>query len=50
LIFKNSKENSNVFVAKEPKVTAPKPIKIKKQYIEKGTHFFPRPNIAQFLI
>ena len=33
---------SNPRVKKEPK--------IKKQYIGKGTHFFPKPSIAQFLI
>jgi UPF0176 protein len=50
LTFKNNEENHGVFVAKEPKVTVPKPVKIKKQYIGKGTHFFPKPSIAQFLI
>jgi UPF0176 protein len=33
---------SNTVAKKEPK--------IKKQYIGKGTHFFPKPSIAQFLI
>ena len=27
-----------------------KEIKVKKQYIGKGTHFFPKPSVAQFLI
>jgi UPF0176 protein len=50
LTFKNNEETHATFVEKEPKVTVPKPIKIKKQYIGKGTHFFPKPSIAQFLI
>lgn len=50
LTFKNNEETQAVFVAKEPKISNPKPIKIKKQYIGKGTHFFPKPSIAQFLI
>jgi UPF0176 protein len=27
-----------------------KEVKIKKQYVGKGTHFFPKPSVAQFLI
>lgn len=50
LTFKNNIENHGVFVAEKPKKEVQKESKIKKQYIGKGTHFFPKANIAQFLI
>nr|WP_315197656.1 rhodanese-related sulfurtransferase [uncultured Flavobacterium sp.] len=50
LAFKNKEENHTVFGSKEPKTATQKPIKIKKQYVGKGTHFFPKPSVAQFLI
>jgi UPF0176 protein len=50
LTFKNNIETHSVFVSEEPKSEVKKEPKIKKQYIGKGTHFFPKPSIAQFLI
>jgi len=50
LTFKNNIETHGVFIAEEPKSKAKKEPKIKKIYIGKGTHFFPKANIAQFLI
>jgi len=50
LTFKNDIESHGVFIADEPKPEAKKELKIKKIYIGKGTHFFPKPSIAQFLI
>ncbi|TDE04427.1 rhodanese-related sulfurtransferase [Flavobacterium sandaracinum] len=54
LTFKNNEETHAVFVAEKPSKNArtgvKKEIKIKKQYIGKGTHFFPKPSIGQFLI
>jgi UPF0176 protein len=43
-------ESHGVFVAEKLKPEAKKEPKIKKIYIGKGTHFFPKANIAQFLI
>ena len=50
LTFKNNIESHSVFVAEEPKPAAKKKLKVKKQYIGKGTHFYPKVNIGQFLI
>jgi len=54
LTFKNNEETHGVFVAEKPSKNArtgvKKEVKIKKQYIGKGTHFFPKPSIGQFLI
>jgi UPF0176 protein len=50
LTFKNNEESHGVFIAEEPKPEVKKEPKIKKIYIGKGTHFFPKANIAQFLI
>jgi UPF0176 protein len=50
LIFKNNKESQGIFVAETPKIATKKEVKVKKQYIGKGTHFFPKPSVGQFLI
>jgi UPF0176 protein len=54
LTFKNNEETHGVFVAEKPSrsvgTTIKKEPKIKKVYIGKGTHFFPKPSIGQFLI
>jgi UPF0176 protein len=50
LTFKNNIESHGVFVAEEPKPATKKEPKVKKQYIGKGTHFYPKANIGQFLI
>ncbi|MBP6182004.1 rhodanese-related sulfurtransferase [Flavobacterium sp.] len=50
LTFKNSEETHGVFVADKPKIAIKKEQKVKKIYIGKGTHFFPKPSIGQFLI
>ena len=50
LTFKNNEESHSTFVAEQPKTVIKKEPKIKKQYIGKGTHYFPKPSIAQFLI
>ena len=50
LTFKNNLESHGVFIAKEPKQALKKEPKLKKIYIGKGTHFFPKATIAQFLI
>ena len=50
LTFKNNMESHAVFVAEEQKFAVKKEPKLKKIYIGKGTHFFPKANIAQFLI
>jgi UPF0176 protein len=50
LTFKNSEETHGVFVSEKPKTVIKKEPKIKKIYIGKGTHFFPKPSIGQFLI
>lgn len=50
LTFKNNEETHGVFVAEKPKSVVKKQPKVKKTYIGKGTHFFPKPSIAQFLI
>ncbi|MFV5701460.1 rhodanese-related sulfurtransferase [Flavobacterium sp. XS2P12] len=54
LTFKNNEETHGVFVAEKPSrsvgTTVKKEQKVKKIYIGKGTHFFPKPSIGQFLI
>ena len=50
LTFKNNEETHGVFVADKPKTAVKKEQKVKKIYIGKGTHFFPKPSIGQFLI
>jgi UPF0176 protein len=50
LTFKNNIESHSTFVAETTKEVATKEVKIKKQYIGKGTHFFPKPSVGQFLI
>jgi UPF0176 protein len=50
LTFKNNIESHGVFVTEQPKIEVKKEPKIKKIYIGKGTHFFPKASIAQFLI
>ncbi|TDD99530.1 oxygen-dependent tRNA uridine(34) hydroxylase TrhO [Flavobacterium cellulosilyticum] len=50
LTFKNNEESHSTFVAEQAKEVVKKEPKIKKQYIGKGTHFFPKPSVAQFLI
>ena len=50
LTFKNNEETHGVFVADKPKTALKKEQKVKKIYIGKGTHFFPKPSIGQFLI
>ncbi|PKH66835.1 hypothetical protein CXF59_13035 [Flavobacterium sp. ALD4] len=50
LTFKNNLESLGTFVAAESKVAIKKEMKIKKQYVGKGTHFYPKPSIGQFLI
>lgn len=50
LTFKNNEETHGVFVAEKPKTSVKKEQKVKKIYIGKGTHFFPKPSIGQFLI
>jgi len=50
LTFKNNSESHGLFVPEKPKPAAKKEPKIKKIYIGKGIHFYPKANIAQFLI
>ena len=50
LTFKNKEETHSTFVAENPKVAIQKEVKVKKLYIGKGIHFYPKANIAQFLI
>jgi UPF0176 protein len=50
LTFKNNEEIQSTFVAEQPKSVIKKEVKIKKQFIGSGTHFFPKPSVAQFLI
>ena len=50
LTFKNNEEIHGTYVAAATKTTTKKERKINKTYIGKGTHFFPKPSIAQFLI
>ncbi|MES2240817.1 MAG: rhodanese-related sulfurtransferase [Bacteroidota bacterium] len=54
LTFKNNQDplaavpTLSELVKSKPRVK--KEVKIKKEYLGKGTHFFPKPSIAQFLI
>jgi UPF0176 protein len=54
LTFKNNEETHGVFIAEKPspstETSIKKETKNKKIYIGKGTHFFPKPSIGQFLI
>lgn len=50
LTFKNNSDSPTVFGTSEKKPAATKTPKIKKLYIGKGVHFFPKSNIGQFLI
>lgn len=50
LTFKNNSDNQTFFGTNEKKPIATKAPKIKKLYIGKGEHFFPKSNIGQFLI
>ena len=50
LTFKNNIESHSVFVAEEKKSVVAKAPKIKKMFIGKGTHFYPKASIAQFEI
>jgi UPF0176 protein len=50
LTFKNNFDNQTVFGTNEKKPIHTKAPKIKKLYIGKGIHFFPKSNIGQFLI
>jgi len=50
LNFKNNFDNQTVFGTNEKKPILTKTPKIKKLYIGKGIHFFPKSNIGQFLI
>ena len=54
LTFKNNEETHGVFVAEKQfrtvETISKKEPKVKKIYIGKGTHFFPKPSIGQFLI
>jgi UPF0176 protein len=50
LTFKNNTESHVVFIAEKPKPIAKKEPKVKKQYIGKGIHFYPKATVGQFLI
>ena len=50
LTFKNNEETHGTFVATAKKETDLKAPKLKKIRIGKGTHYFPKSGIAQFLI
>lgn len=50
LTFKNNSDTQTVFGTNEKKPIAAKTQKIKKLYIGKGEHYFPKSNIGQFLI
>src|SRR3970282_1075732 len=57
LTFKNKEANldplatvPNLADLTKSKALAKKAPKIKKQYIGRGTHFFPKPSVGQFLI
>ena len=50
LTFKNNIETYSTFVAVDQKIEIKKTAKIKKTYIGKGTHYFPKAGISQFLI
>jgi len=50
LTFKNNLESHGIFVAEKPKLALKKENKIKKTYIGKGIHYYPKARIGQFLI
>ena len=50
LTFKNNSDNQTVFGTNEKKPIAIKTPKVKKLYIGKGEHYFPKSNIGQFKI
>lgn len=50
LTFKNNLETHGVFIAEHPKIAIKKEAKVKKTYIGKGIHFFPKASIGQFYI
>ena len=50
LTFKNNSDTQAIFGTNEKKSTAVKTPKIKKIYIGKGEHYFPKSNIGQFII
>ncbi len=50
LTFKNNSDNQTVFGTNEKKPIAIKTPKVKKLYIGKGEHYFPKSNIGQFII
>jgi UPF0176 protein len=50
LIYKNNEGTHGVFIADKLKNSVKKEVKIKKIYIGKGTHFFPKPSVGEFLI
>jgi len=50
LTFKNNQEVHAVYLADITKVTTKKEVKVRKIYIGRGIHFFPKADIGQFLI
>jgi UPF0176 protein len=50
LTFKNNEESPNLFIVNEAKKEIKKEAKIKKIYIGKGVHFYPKANIGEFII
>jgi UPF0176 protein len=48
LTFKNNIETHGIFIAEEKKPVVAKAPKIKKMFIGKGTHFYPKASTAQF--
>jgi len=50
LTFKNNSDNQTIIGSNEKKPIAVKVPKIKKLYIGKGVHYFPKSTIGQFLI
>ena len=50
LTFKNNSDNQTGFGTNEKRPISTKTPKIKKLYIGKGEHYFPKSNIGQFLI
>ncbi|HEX8563875.1 MAG TPA: rhodanese-related sulfurtransferase [Flavobacterium sp.] len=50
LLFKKSPESDVAVATASAKAAKPKPKKIRKTYIGKGVHFFPKASIGQFLV
>ncbi len=50
LTFKNNEETQAVFTERKSTTDSKKEVKLKKIYIGKGTHFFPKSGVAQFLV